>query len=55
MELRRTREARKTCLGDGVGNGRSMVQREGPTESSILRVFIWRSWGRIPIEYLSAF
>ena len=51
MELRRKREARKTAWG----GERHMCFIERATLSSVLRVFIWRSQGRIPIEYASAF
>ena len=39
----------------GVGKGTGMILRESLARSSILRVFFWRSQGRIPIKYLSAF
>ena len=39
----------------GEGEGKQVCSKESQAGSSILGVFIWRSQGRIPVEYSSAF
>ena len=46
------RDARKTCL---LGKGGDMLREDSHPGSPISRLFIWKSQGRIPIEYSSAF
>ena len=55
LELRRKRDKENMPGGRGLGYGMGMLHRESHTGSHILRVFIWRSWKKIPIEHSSAF
>ena len=50
------REGQRKCTqGKGVGKGANVLPRESHTGSFFLRVFIWKSQRRIPVEYSSAF
>ena len=54
LELRRERPGIR-AQGKEVGKGAGKLHGESHPGSSVLRLFIWQSQGRIPVEYSLAF